>query len=528
MIPLPAAPSPAQHLARHFANNRPMPPRPKKHRTASPGPPAADAPLPRGASHWDRLPLELRDMVAAAAAPALARFLRRPPLVAAEVASLRSAEVCRLWTEALDSDWQGDLGRLPAIDGDSPVLLAVRSRRTLDRIVGRGVRVAAETVMRLAVRHGWTDLMDAEHCEVVAEAAASEGAVHVLADLVDERKAVSVTPWHAECAAEDGQLGAVEWLLARTDAPPWITDAAARSGSVDLVAWLHARGVGAWTPRTMDSAARRGRLRVVEWLADHRREGCSVDAFRWAFDNGHADVLEFLCVRFPAVLERARTTAGYMFNSARHLGSLLWAKKHLPDMHVAADLSRFFDNYGAGAVAMLADTKDPTTLSDVLRWAIVHNCADAVSQLIKREQVQVEEQMVDPYWACRSTDALAVVIKHDGRWAAMLANRAAQLHGNADLLEWLHVRFPGSVSQSVLEAAVRAGSKAATELLVGKIKDVEWDLDGVLALAKQQRNAQIEKILRSAKAERKRRSSQSEKTQRSTVSNTARGRRGRK
>ncbi|KAL2918980.1 hypothetical protein HK105_201250 [Polyrhizophydium stewartii] len=448
------------------------------------------ASLLRGASHWDRLTDELRDLVLSFVAPTLMWFLSRGSLVRAEINSLHRETCGRLWVEVLECDWQGDLRLLPPIERTSPCLLCVASRAMLERIRASGIDVPAETAQRIAVRRGWTEMLNAKHPESLAEAAALEGAVHVLKDLVDVRQVAAVTPWHVECAAEAGQLGALKWMRGRTEWPPWIADAAARSGNLDLVAWLHNASIGVWTSRTMDFAVKTGHARIVKWLAANRREGCSTAAFKHAFSAGRIDLLTFLCARYPAVYAETGDDA---FGFAAHLSSLEWARNYRPHMTPETDLPTLLGAHGVAALVWLLENTDMHLTPDVLRQAIVCNAAGAVEWLVAKKGMSIAANALQVESLERSTDALAVLIRHDRRWVAILAAKVAASRSTT-LAEWLHVRFPDSISQGPLDAAARCDNAVMVEFLLG-LDGVVWDVERALDVAKQARARDVVGLL---------------------------------
>ncbi|KAL2912613.1 hypothetical protein HK105_207921 [Polyrhizophydium stewartii] len=108
-------------------------------------------------SHWDRLPAELQNMVVAAAGP-MAQWLvwRRVP---AGASKLPLADRQRMWADAIDLDWQGDLAALPLCDVDDAVLARVRSPETLVRLAALR-RVHSDwhfKVGKVALTNGWLD-----------------------------------------------------------------------------------------------------------------------------------------------------------------------------------------------------------------------------------------------------------------------------------------------------------------------------------------------------------------------------------
>ncbi|KAL2916774.1 hypothetical protein HK105_203553 [Polyrhizophydium stewartii] len=437
--------------------------------------------LPCGASHWDRLPAELHDKVFSHTTPTLSRFIRRGTSVRAELDSISDAVREQLWREALESEWSGDLAALPRLRGNSNLPLMVSSRRMLDRMVSAGVRLPPAQLQRLAVRHGWTDLLDFQRPEILAKAAACEGHVALLAEL-DERRLATPTTWHARFAAEAGHLAAVMWLRSRmagVEWPPAVMDWAAASGCLDLVVWLHKTAACRCTADAVDRAASNGHLHVVEWLAANTAGGCSGSAFGAALANGDIAVLDVLRQRWPSVLAVLDEAA---LARARHVSTLAWLRKHRPDAALARLLPHLIASGAVEPVEWLVDHAGARLEPAMVQTAIEMNHAALVEWLVARKGLAVDAGMFDSPRHGANTDALAWVARHDSRWAGVMADRFAAT-GCEPLVEWLHVRFRRSVTQSTLEAAVRAFKHRMVEFVVDRIDGVEWDLDRARQLA---------------------------------------------
>nr|KAJ3418397.1 hypothetical protein HK105_008361 [Polyrhizophydium stewartii] len=363
-------------------------------------------------------------MVVAHTTPTLSWFLRRP-LLRAEVASLPSETVDRMWAEVFETDWQGDLGSLPFTDTSSACLLLIASRTMFDRMLAAGNEIAGVVTQRLAARHGWTDLMRFHDPEFLAIAAAKEGAVRVLEDLFDVRRLIAPSTDHVEFAAGAGHLELVQWLRSRMPGVEWpaaIMDAAAGSGNLDL------------------------------WLAEKAQTGCPEHAFRWAAKNGHVEVLDFLRLQYPSVFAVADDTT---FTLARHLGVLKWLKEHRPTSLHKIDLSRLLVFGDAEVVSWFVENTDHQVTQEELALAIERNCCGLVKWLVEQKGLQINAKMFEFEGAGFCTQTLAWIIRRDPRWARIMAEAfAASEH--VLLVEWLHVPYPGSVTQHALETASRA------------------------------------------------------------------------
>ncbi|KAL2915077.1 hypothetical protein HK105_205401 [Polyrhizophydium stewartii] len=431
---------------------------------------------PPGRSHWDRLPQELRSLVLAHTTPALRAFCRRTRrgLLPLELGSLGKPAREQIWVEVLESGWDGDLKLLPLIHNESPVFLAAASRPMFERLRAAGVQVARSTELRLAVRHGWADIIGDTNPGDIARAAACEGATDVLAGLADEGR-LALKPWLAAEAAGEGHAGTVMWLHAHMRGPPWPTtvmDAAAGSGNLDLVVWLHNNTSGGCTVQAIENAAKGGHLATIKWLAQNRSEGCNIWAFKLAANGGHVDVLEFLRRRFPSVFHSVITE---LFKNAQHLCVLEWLKQHWPEALKYIVARRTFTSAGAEVAKWLCSNTDYEPDSRALLSALENNNVELVDWLVRCKGVDVAADMFNSILHGSNTAALAWVIRHDGRWAGVMAERFA-VSSSRSLIGWLHVRHPGSVGQGALEAAILAKREVMVRYLLNHVHGVGWDL----------------------------------------------------
>ncbi|KAL2913760.1 hypothetical protein HK105_206776 [Polyrhizophydium stewartii] len=238
-------------------------------------------------------------MVVAAASP-LTR-LRLGALLRAELFSLPPGERDLLWSEVLESDWQGDLAQLPPIVPTSRCFFAIRTRHMLERV--RAAGLCDHTMLqRAAVRNRWADVLDCSNADHAAYFAIVDDAVWLLEDLIEARDIFKPTHSHVELAAEHGCFATVKLLYRHVPGERWsfvVMDEAAASGNLELVRWLHTHRQARCTTRAIDTAAANGHLQVTRWLATHRPEGCTVRAVIGAAVNGHHQVLCFLHQRFP-------------------------------------------------------------------------------------------------------------------------------------------------------------------------------------------------------------------------------------
>nr|KAJ3422971.1 hypothetical protein HK105_005320 [Polyrhizophydium stewartii] len=234
-----------------------------------PAPAAAeetDAALPWGRSHWDRLPRELQDMVVLRAGPLTQLSAGRISNRDYERMDRRLQQ--RMWLEAVELEWPGDLARLPRVWVLPGTLWRIRTLAQFERFK-QLPWLRRDHLMHAAARRRWVDELDFSKPDWLTKIAAESGSVWLLCELVERRALVKLSPEMAEWASRFGQL--------------------------DVIKWLHERMPdGEWTPDVLDSAAAFGHLAVVSFLDKHRTEGATVKAMDNAAANGHVDVLAYL------------------------------------------------------------------------------------------------------------------------------------------------------------------------------------------------------------------------------------------
>ncbi|KAL2915060.1 hypothetical protein HK105_205383 [Polyrhizophydium stewartii] len=209
----------------------------------------------------------------------------------------------QVWQDVSYADWQGDIDLLPPIDIASKSL-NIRSRSFLERCHNYFSHIQ---FARVAVRNGWTDLFDFERPGAIAEAAAIEGALDVLVDLIDVRKIAKPTIRLALVAAEKGHLAIVKFVHERMPGGWWgkgVANAATHSGNLDLVVWLKEHHPECFGRGVYHRAAEENHLHIVCWLADNCDFDCATDAFDFAAIHNNFEVLQFLSERFPHVQAR--------------------------------------------------------------------------------------------------------------------------------------------------------------------------------------------------------------------------------
>ncbi|KAL2918452.1 hypothetical protein HK105_201853 [Polyrhizophydium stewartii] len=256
------------------------------------------APLAPGSSEWDRLPAELRKMVLEHAGP-LTRLVCG---CVDDVEALPDADKQRMWADALELDWRGQLRRLPAVEPDASALEAVRSQRLAERVGFIHTSAAARAALEsLAASRFWPAPRPALHHRHSKAVEAHSYAV--LRSLMNGRAApTQISAPAIVAAARFGMLDALRLMHDRLPAGQWSTevmDAAAASGHLAVVRFLHEHRTEGCTPAAMDAAAEHGHTGIVSFLLGNRREGCTRAALVLAARNGHAEIVALLLERAP-------------------------------------------------------------------------------------------------------------------------------------------------------------------------------------------------------------------------------------
>ncbi|KAL2912712.1 hypothetical protein HK105_207820 [Polyrhizophydium stewartii] len=262
----------------------------------APHAPAADAGRNAPtASHWDRLPAEMRRAVLAAAGP-LTQW------TAGELADPTGSQVAGIWGDALALEWPLErLRGLPAAAVPAKTLLRAASPAALAAASRLRLHGHADDVAVAAVARGWLDWLPPEVASspaalVLLAAAAGNTPLleQWLAAAADPREAAAEAAVRAAAMGHVEAVAAVRGVLGGDRLPPAVLDTAAAAGELPLVCWLTLDTGDPCTTAAMDGAAANGHLAVVEFLHENRLEGCTAAAMDLAATNGHLDVVVWL------------------------------------------------------------------------------------------------------------------------------------------------------------------------------------------------------------------------------------------
>ncbi|KAL2911101.1 hypothetical protein HK105_209446, partial [Polyrhizophydium stewartii] len=383
-------------------------------------------------SHWDRLPLELKDDIVRRAG--LFTQWTAGRIDAGDLAGLDDEAAWEVWRDAIACEWAGDLGELPECAWLPPELFwGVRLRGFYERLralghegmvtglqhaaarngllgarmrlPGRRRRRSAPASAAAAAESGGIVLVNGGHnadddsdgdgglessrlglsnAQDVAEVAAAAGVVGLLADLVEGQRAARLAPNLAELAAFYGHMDVLEWLHARMPDGEWTTQAmdnAAWRGHQRILEFLHTHRTEGCTAEAMDDAARNGHLATVRWLHANRTEGCTTEAMDNAAWQGHLAIVRFL---HEHRAEGCTTRAMELAAASGHLDVVRWLHAHRSEGCTPATIRLAARNGHMEVVRWLHEHRSECSVQSVLEMACAAGMADCAAWLLRR------------------------------------------------------------------------------------------------------------------------------------------------
>ncbi|KAL2919861.1 hypothetical protein HK105_200778 [Polyrhizophydium stewartii] len=455
-----------------------------------------DPPIRR--SHWDRLSVELKDKIVGHVSPKIASVLNR--LRDVDIVSAMPWSTCDswLWIDIIKYEPSFDLRRLDARGLDESAIITIKSREMLKRIK-ECIPVDPVLTQRLAFRNGWADLLKFRDFAVLAKAAAAEGAVDVLKILFGSRENVGPVDEYVLCAASGGHLEAVAWLRDHKNANVQTSEtfvAAASSGNLQLVTMLRSRGFRYNAESAIALAASNGHTRVVELLVDNYkgdyssfyfddtsiflpRSGHGDAAFVSAYQNGHTDVLKVLHARFPEIIS---SISERRFWFPRHLDTVMWLVEHRPSLDLKVLLHSAIFSGGVDMFCWLVVKIRCYVQPHMLKTAFKARNLPLVEWIVTALHLKIDPSMIvcDPPRRKAATSSQTMMTIPGN--ARNDANRlAAQRWG--DMIEWIQRRFPGCITQSALEVAIRAKSDDSINSILRLHEVDQWDYDRIKQVA---------------------------------------------
>ncbi|KAL2915058.1 hypothetical protein HK105_205381 [Polyrhizophydium stewartii] len=453
-----------------------LPPEPAA--AARPAAPLPPRPLERfresATNEWDRVPAEIQNKILDAAGP-FTKFVNGLLLVA-ELRGMPEKQREQVWQDASYADWQGGLDLLPPIAIASKSL-NIRSRSFLQRCRNY---FSHFQFARVAVRNGWTDLFDFERPELLAEAAAIEGALDMLVDLIDVRKIAEPKIHLAVVAAKESHLAVVKFVHERMPGGRLgkdVANAAAKSGNLDLVVWLKEHHPECFGRDAYHSAAEGNHLHIVRWLADNCDFDCDSGAFYWAAFHNNLGMLQFLSERFPHV------QAQLMLNSlaASEVRVLEWLRERsllkVEDIYVRIARAGNIEAYEW--VKRCIGTK--MTMSQLLgAYYARHN--DFVKH-VHTHDLPFDRTAAGLAAEYCNTEIMNWAISRDRGVIAMLVEESAKF-GHLVLIEWWRVRHGVVFGQQEFVEAARLGNFKIVKHMIAA-DNGELDLEAALAASTQ-------------------------------------------
>ncbi|KAL2912321.1 hypothetical protein HK105_208168 [Polyrhizophydium stewartii] len=428
--------------------------------------------LPHGASHWDRIPRELHDGILDAAGP-LTRLTASNPHPA-EVRCMSRQDRERLWADVVELDWQGNLAVLPPVLSHS-VLLGVRSRSLLQRLFEQRI-VFKETHQRIAIRNGWHDLLDVNDKDMLAYVAAKEGDLDLLKHLVEERKLNMNDIRFLIEALSEGRLDIFKYLHAKYPdlaLPSAISLIAAQSGSLECLLWVRDALGQPLMSQTLAAACQGNQESLVKFLLD--QPGMDLDyAIRVSAERGHIRFLDLLFERF---LEKRSLLNQDYFIGISDLAVFKWLHKNNIVFDHDCALYNAVERDRLDSVRWLCSAFDLELSQDMLETACQQCGVSMIKFMLGRPEVKITESVVEAA-AFSSVNSLDLLLVREPHMAKVAADTAAATDC-ADVLDWLHTRYPGCITQSTLAAAVKDRSKSVVEYLLETVHDVEWELEAI-------------------------------------------------
>ncbi|KAL2918389.1 hypothetical protein HK105_201789 [Polyrhizophydium stewartii] len=283
-------------------------------------------------------------------------------------------------------------------------------------------------------------MIDWTRPETLLLTAIEEGAVWLLDELVVVRRAVRPGARTPCIAAESGRCEVVDWLRAHIAADVWPRDLAvhaALGGSLDLVKQAAAGMPQGHAVAALANAASRGHRHIVEWLADHGAGSCPNHAFSAAVHGGHVHVLDYLRTRFGRDFERFRSSAAWY---SVHLPALKWLRDAGAAVPAAAPIEALLREGDVAGVRWACEALGVRITQGMFATACARNHAALARWMLTRPRITVDSNAVRAAVKAHAVDALGVIVRHDRRVLAAVAEAAAK-DGDADLAEWLRIRL---------------------------------------------------------------------------------------
>ncbi|KAL2911457.1 hypothetical protein HK105_209069 [Polyrhizophydium stewartii] len=422
---------------------------------------------PDATNEWDRMPAEIQNMILSHSSP-FTKFVNGL-LLAAELRVLPQRLRDQVWQDASDTDWQGDVELLPWVSLSSPTL-SLTNRRLFERA---RPRFDYEDIAAIAVRNGWDDLLDFDEAKDLGVAAACQGKLSLLEELIDVRKADICKAWLVELAAEHGHLECVEYLHRRIPDAEWtqhLGRSAAKGGNLDIVIWLKEHRPACLGVPMISGAVGQNHLHIVRWLADNTDIVVDISLLDYGGEIASFEMLQLMLECFPTLFDGQADGRRFRSSDQRVIEFL--------DQRNRANLSGLVNDCCREGKIDLLDWALTHFQLSFGEFELYHAYIRDQSKLIKwayERGVPFTSVSADNAAGLCNTDIIGWAIVRDRRLIPMLVS-ATTRRGDWRLVEWWRVRHGVVFGQRELEKAIKyRNDKLAAHLL--EMDEIEWDLD---------------------------------------------------
>ncbi|KAL2912265.1 hypothetical protein HK105_208256 [Polyrhizophydium stewartii] len=436
--------------------------------------PTTDAPLPPGASHWDRIPHELHEAVIAFAGPLTLLTTGGPH--PAQVRRLRSDQCERIWADVVELDWDGDLASLPVMYS-AAAFVNIRSRRLLKRLRELTL-INREMHHRVAIRNNWLDMLDPHDARAIMRAVCAEGNIQLAGKTIKSTEMMIVDDDMVKDALRNNQFELAKYLRRHIeqDSCP-VMESAAHTGNIEFVVWAH-ESCECQYENAVHTAIKQGHVDLVDFLLSKCEERDGVHDISTAVEHGQAEILELLYNRMQSVFVKHGNRIDT--SGAFDLDTLEWLRDHDIAFDAATAMQNVADRGTVDAFRWLRETYALPATPQMLVSACCRNSLPLVKYMINHAGAEIDDQVIEQAISS-STDTLKVLLLKQPSMTHVAANLAAAADAD-DLLDWMRWQFPGCITQITLESAIAHSSRNAVEYLLDCVCEVEWDLEVAMAV----------------------------------------------
>ncbi|KAL2915007.1 hypothetical protein HK105_205551 [Polyrhizophydium stewartii] len=441
---------------------------------ATPAHPAVVMPPMRfnadAANLWDRLPDDVRSKIIDLAGD-LTKFINglMHPL---EIDRMHSHRQKRMWHEALECDFQGDLRSLP---GSFMIFNQhnIRSRGMLARLQELGwVDHRYATLTALVNR--WDDCVDWDDSATVTFAAACSGQIDILSDMLKTRRH-HVNLDLAFAALAFCEFRTAEWLI------DWYAYTHPRAKIPFFLRDKSVRDMLAEPPCNFDVH----RMRVISLTGSEKqvREELARSA-----QNPDAASLDIMFARFRRTIDI--TNAGYKLGT---VSMAKWAHKHKAQKWPAHFLNWIVDgSSNLEATDWACRELRLQYVHDHLLRSCISNNGSMVAHLVRVPGLSIDSDIIWHSFKRCSPDAIIALVEFMPSLASAFVEIATGfcqsnhyiMDGYAnhrEMVKWLYSRYPWAFKPQVLPPAINAALTdnyfKTVEFLLNEVTTVEWDCD---------------------------------------------------